>query len=140
MTVTEEDLRICEGAASPYVKRVLESGLTVRKCDETITHLSFLELSSTTTPKEGAVDDGSIEPWFAEVRVPHPYPDLHFLSLSNLLFRAGDQAHLLCYVYCKPVDTCGISNVNEPGTPLRMKLPTSPSPAQHGLPSRPTSI
>lgn len=76
MAVTEEDLRICEEAASTYVRRVLESGLTVRKCDETTTQLSFLELSSTAVPKEGIVDDNSIKSWFAEVRVPQPYPDL----------------------------------------------------------------
>lgn len=67
MTVTEEVLRICEETASPYVKRVLESGLTVRKCDETTTRLSFLELSGTGAPREGVVDDGSIKSWFAEV-------------------------------------------------------------------------
>ena len=140
MTVTEEDLRICEEAASPYVKRVLESGLTVRKCDETTTQLNFLELSSTTALKEGVADDGSIESWFAEVRVSQPYPDLENPASSNLLFRAGDQAHLQRYDSCKPVHTGGISNVNEPDTPPRMRLPTSHSPAQHGLPYPPTSI
>ena len=67
MTVTEEDIRICEEAASPYVRRVLDSGLTVRKCDETTTQLNFIELSSTDAPKEGIVDETSIQSWFAEV-------------------------------------------------------------------------
>ena len=67
MSVTEQDLRACEEATSPLVNRVLESGLTVRKCDETTTQLNFLELSSVDAPKEGVIDDSSIASWFEEV-------------------------------------------------------------------------
>lgn len=137
MTVAEEDLR--EEAASPYVGKVIESGLTVRRCDETTTQLSFLELSRIEVTKEGIVDDNSIESWFAEVRVPHPYPGLQNPSPSNLLFRTGDRAHLPDYVYCKPVDSGGMHNANEPDTPPKMKQPTSPSHAKHGPPSPRTS-
>lgn len=70
MAVTEEEIYVCEEATSASCKRVLESGLAVRKCDETTTRLEYLELSSTVASKDGVVDDASIASWFKEVRNP----------------------------------------------------------------------